>query len=136
VRGFELGADDYLTKPFWPDELVARTPARLRRPAVADPARSVEAGGVRIDVAARSVTVDGAPVEFTRAEFEILATLARRPGSAVSRSALAGAALDPDGTLDDRALDVHVSRIRRKLGAHGAAIATVWGVGYRLKAGT
>jgi len=135
VRGFELGADDYLTKPFWPDELLARVQARLRRPAVSGGSQAIDVGNLRIDVAGRSVTVDGAAVDLTRAEFDILAALARRPGSAVSRTALAEAALDPDGEADDRALDVHVSRIRKKLGTSGAAVATVWGVGYRLKVG-
>jgi len=134
IRGFELGADDYLTKPFWPEELLARVQARLRRPAIGDADQAVEIGGLRIDVAGTRVTVDGAAVDLTRAEFAILAALARRPGSAVSRAALADAALDPDGDADDRALDVHVSRIRKKLGPCGTAVATVWGVGYRLTA--
>jgi DNA-binding response OmpR family regulator len=133
IRGFELGADDYLTKPFWPEELKARVQARLRRPAVGSATTSVEIGGLRIDVRARIVTVDSQDVEVTRAEFEILAALARRPGAAVSRASLVEAALDPDAESDDRALDVHISRIRRKLGASGASVATVWGIGYRLK---
>ena len=133
VRGFELGADDCLTKPFGPDELRTRVRARLRRPAIGGPAGAVEVGDLRIDIGARSVVVAGQAIELTRAEFEILAALARRPGSAVSRRSLAEAALDVEGQGDDRVLDVHLSRIRRKLGPSADAVATVWGVGYRLK---
>jgi DNA-binding response OmpR family regulator len=133
IRSFDLGADDYLTKPFWPDELGARIRARLRRPAVATGTTAIELGALRIDIDARVVSVDGTDVDLTRAEFDILSALARRPGSAVSRHALVDAALDASGEADGRTLDVHVSRIRRKLGPSGDLLATVWGVGYRLK---
>ncbi|MCE9636568.1 MAG: response regulator transcription factor [Planctomycetes bacterium] len=131
VRALELGADDFVTKPFFPEELIARIRARIRRPSL-EAGGLVRAGGLEVDLAARSVKVDGETVELTRVEFDLLAALARRPGAAVARSWLADNVLDPDREGTERTLDVHVSRLRRKLGASGKCVATVWGVGYRL----
>ena len=121
-----------MTKPFWPEELLARVRARLRRPAMSG-AAPIHVGGLSIDLGARVVAVAGAPVDVTRAEFEFLAALARRPGAAISRAWLVEHVLDPARDGDERTLDVHVSRLRKKLGPSGSAVATVWGVGYRLK---
>ena len=133
VRGLSLGADDYLVKPFWPEELLARVQARLRRPVMQRGDRIV-AGPIVIDMATQVVTVDGAAVDLTRVERTILAELARRPGAAIARATLVESALDPDRQGTERTLDVHVSRLRKKLGAAGERIETVWGIGYRLRA--
>src|SRR5262249_22826156 len=134
VRALELGADDFVTKPFWPEELLARIGARLRRPSL-QRGKAIAVGTLEIDVDARVVRLAGAPVELTKAEFELLATLGQRAGSAVARSELARVCLDPEREGTERTLDVHVSRVRKKLGAEGGRIETVWGIGYRLAAG-
>lgn len=131
VRALALGADDYVTKPFWPEELLARIQARLRRPLLHS-AEFVETGALRIDLAARTVSNAGHLIDLTKIEFDLLAALAQRIGSAITRQALVDRVLDPDREGTSRTLDVHFSRVRKKLGSEGARIATVWGVGYRL----
>lgn len=132
VRALELGADDFVTKPFWPEELLARLHARLRRPTLQRNGR-IELGGLVIDTSGRQVTIDGAAVELTRVEFDLLASLAKRSGAAVSRTWLVDHVLDPDREGGVRTLDVHMSRLRKKLGDYGKIVTTVWGVGYRLE---
>ncbi|MBI5362958.1 MAG: response regulator transcription factor [Planctomycetes bacterium] len=132
VRALDMGADDYLIKPFWPEELVARVNARLRRP-VMQRGGSIEAGDLKIEIDARRVSVKDEPVELTRVEFDLLVALARRPGAAIARAWLCEHVLDPEREGTERTLDVHVSRLRKKLGSCGDWISTVWGVGYRLE---
>jgi len=133
VRALKLGADDYMTKPFWPDELIERVRARLRRPALLR-SDAIEVGELHIDLAKREVRVGATVVELTRVEFDFLTALARRPGVALTRAWLVEHVLDPDRDGNERTLDVHASRVRKKLGP-GTFVETVWGIGYRLAAG-
>lgn len=132
VRALRLGADDYLTKPFHPAELVERARARLRRPALRI-SNTLRAGPLRIDLAGRAVELDGRPIGLTPVEFELLAALAGKRGATVTRDWLVEHVLDPEREGTPRALDAHVSRLRKKLG-RASLIETVWGVGYRLAA--
>jgi DNA-binding response OmpR family regulator len=128
--GLAVGADDYLTKPFSPRELVARIKAILRRARSAMPA----APGLEVDMARRMALVDGAPLNLTRTEFDILAALAREPGVVVDRRKLLASVWGP-GYNDDHLVDVHVANLRRKLGddpEQPRFVETVRGVGYRL----
>jgi two-component system response regulator MtrA len=130
VRALQLGADDYMTKPFWPAELVERVRARLRRPTLVRESVA-EVGPLRLDRETRQVHVNGEEIAATKLEFELLWLLAERPGAAITRRALVERVLDPDRDGDERTLDVHVSRLRKKLGPT-PIVETVWGIGYRL----
>jgi DNA-binding response OmpR family regulator len=132
VVGLELGADDYLPKPFSPRELLARLRAVLRRTQASDGER-ITVGTLSVDVEARSVRVDDAPIELTGLEFDILLALVRRAGRVVPRGALLELAGRTDVTVSDRTVDVHVSHLRRKLGDDPPKlIRTVRGVGYQV----
>ena len=135
VVGLELGADDYVTKPFSPRELVARVRATLRRAqGQVGPATVLRAGDVELDTAALTVTVAGEPVDLTATEFHLLATLARQPGRIFSREQLLEAVHGVAFEGYDRSIDSHVKNIRRKIEAdphQPRYIQTVYGVGYR-----
>jgi two-component system phosphate regulon response regulator PhoB len=136
VVGLELGADDYVVKPFSPKELVARVRAVLRRTRPAEEARPLSAGGITLDPARHQVTVAGAPVALTPKEFELLQTLMESAGRVLSREHLLnrvwGYARADE--IESRTVDVHVRRLRAKLGAGGARITTVKTIGYRFEA--
>jgi DNA-binding response OmpR family regulator len=160
VVGLEVGADDYVVKPFGVRELLARVRALLRRVALdtndsgpspaagAEPAggmgpTSLAAGGpaegilshgpLRIDLTGRTVYIDGEPVDLTRREFDLLALFVSNPGRAFSRAYLVERLWSDEFEVFDRAVDSHILRLRKKLGSVGGQIVTVWGIGYRFQ---
>lgn len=139
VLGLELGADDYLTKPFSLRELQARVGAMLRRVEMlqarskvdADDRRTIDDAGLRVDPVRREVLVDDDPVGLTAKEFDLLYLLASNPGRAFSRDYLLDRLWGDDFAGFDRTVDTHILRLRRKLGPAADRIATLWGVGYK-----
>jgi len=135
VAGLELGAADYVTKPFSPRVLVARVRAVLRRGAAKplDESAAITAGGLAIHPGRHEVLVKSKAVDLTATEFRILHFLARRPGWVFTRYQIVDAARGEDAAVTDRSVDVHIVSLRRKLGPSGGKIETVRGVGYRFK---
>ena len=137
IRGLSLGADDYLTKPFSPQELVLRVAAILRRARGTGSGPSGDSLGIgplRIDRAAHRVTVEGTEVELTPTEYKLLLTLAERRGRVQARAHLLETVWEAAPDIQTRTVDMHVQRLRTKLGAAGGLIETVRGFGYRLNA--
>jgi len=133
IVGLELGADDYVTKPFNPRALVARIKAILRRTeATARGARPIEVGPLRIDPRRREATVGERRLELRAREFDLLAALARDAGAVLTRDGLLEHVWGTDFPGETRTVDVHVAEVRKKLGSDGPTIETVRGVGYRL----
>ncbi len=136
VVGLELGADDYLTKPFSPRELVLRVGAILRRTAAGDAANTgsvVASGSIRLDPEAHQVWVAGAEVDLTATEFRLLETLLRHPGRVFSRDQLLDRVWGITAEVTTRTVDTHINRLRDRLGPQAEQVETVRGVGYRLR---
>lgn len=136
IKGLELGADDYVTKPFSPQELVLRVGAVLRRakaPPIAGSGRVLRGGPIEVDLSAMTVTVDGREVTLTPTEYRLLTTLLERRGRVQSREQLLAAVWDVHVRIETRTVDMHVQRLRAKLGEAGSLIETVRGFGYRFR---
>ncbi|OQB15199.1 MAG: Transcriptional regulatory protein SrrA [Firmicutes bacterium ADurb.Bin193] len=134
LLGFELGADEYISKPFSPKVLVARVEALLRRATVYE-GKTTEYDGLVLDRAGHSVRVDGKPVNFTVKEFELLEYLIENEGIALSRDKILNNVWAYDYFGDARTVDTHIKKVRSKLGSKGCYIKTVWGMGYKFEVG-
>lgn len=133
LQGFELGVDEYISKPFSPKILVARVNAILRRTLGTDGGDVVSAGGITIDKAAHIVKIDGAPVDLSFKEFELLAYFVENQGIALSREKILNNVWNYDYFGDARTIDTHVKKLRSKLGSKGEYIKTIWGMGYKFE---
>ena len=133
LLGFELGVDEYISKPFSPKILVARVEAILRRTSQFGADEVLEAGGISINKAAHSVSSDGVPVELSYKEFELLTYFMENKGIALSREKILNSVWNYDYFGDARTIDTHVKKLRSKLGDKGDLIKTIWGMGYKFE---
>ena len=135
LQGFELGVDEYISKPFSPKILVARVNAILRRTMGNTGGDVIEAGGIRMDKAAHIVEIDGKQIELSYKEFELLSYFMENAGIALSREKILNNVWNYDYFGDARTIDTHVKKLRSKLGDKGEYIRTIWGMGYKFEVG-
>lgn len=133
LQGFQLGVDEYISKPFSPKILVARIEAILRRTSQKPEERTLNCGGIEIDRAAHRVLIDGKEIELSFKEFELLAYFAENRGVALSREKILNHVWNYDYFGDARTIDTHVKKLRSKMGEKGDMIKTIWGMGYKLE---
>lgn len=133
LQGFELGVDEYISKPFSPKILVARAQAVLRRSFAAEMDEALEAGGIEIDKSAHQVRIDGKELELSYKEFELLTYFVENKGVALSREKILNNVWNYDYFGDARTIDTHVKKLRSKLGEKGNYIKTIWGMGYKFE---
>ncbi|MCH1983148.1 response regulator transcription factor [Ruminococcus sp. OA3] len=133
LLGFELGVDEYISKPFSPKILVARVEAILRRTGKSDASEQLAAGGIVIDKAAHMVTIDGKSIELSFKEFELLTYFMENEGIALSREKILNNVWNYDYFGDARTIDTHVKKLRSKMGDKGELIRTIWGMGYKFE---
>ena len=133
LMGFELGVDEYITKPFSPKILVARVEAILRRSGQVNQSETLEAGGIVLDKNAHQVTIDGRPVDLSYKEFELLTYFMENKGVALSREKILNHVWNYDYFGDARTIDTHVKKLRSKMGEKGEYIKTIWGMGYKFE---
>ena len=134
LNGFELGVDEYISKPFSPKILVARVDALLRRSNLLTEEAKIEAGGIVLDKASHTVTIDGKSVELSFKEFELLSYFMENQGLALSREKILNHVWNFDYFGDARTIDTHVKKLRSKMGERGECIKTIWGMGYKFEA--
>ncbi len=133
LQGFQLGVDEYITKPFSPKILVARIEAILRRTNQAAREEILSCGGIRLDKTAHQVTIDGKSIDLSYKEFELLAYFMENKGIALSREKILNHVWNYDYFGDARTIDTHVKKLRSKMGKKGELIRTIWGMGYKLE---
>ncbi|RGY82650.1 response regulator transcription factor [Dorea sp. AM58-8] len=133
LQGFELGVDEYISKPFSPKILVARVGALLKRIYGTDAEEKMEAGGIELDKAAHQVQVDGKSIDLSYKEFELLTYFLENQGIALSRGKILNNVWNYDYFGDARTIDTHVKKLRNKLGDKGNYIKTIWGMGYKFE---
>lgn len=133
LSGFELGIDEYISKPFSPRILVARVEAVLRRSMQGSAETKLEAGGIVVDKSAHIVTIDGKEVDLSFKEFELLVHFMENQGIALSREKILNSVWNYDYFGDARTIDTHVKKLRSKLGSKGEMIKTIWGLGYKFE---
>ena len=133
LQGFELGVDEYITKPFSPKILVARVEAILRRTNLLVSEDLITAGGIELNRAAHQVKIDGQDVELSYKEFELLTYFVENKGIALSREKILNNVWNYDYFGDARTIDTHVKKLRKKMGEKGDYIRTIWGMGYKFE---